>query len=458
MKSLPQHWICVVVLLALLGTLALLPSARSNPVPPGRTEVVFWHKWGGAERHVVRQIADRFNASQDEYYVRPIVMPGNNLDLKFFLSYTGGDPPDLLVQDGPIVADWASRGALLAMDEVASTAEMAALDAWLFPAARRLGTYDDRLYALANGLDVRLLYFDRRKLAAHGLDPPQTLAELDMISDAIAPPETRRMLDNYGYLPDPRRIWAWGIAFGGRFYDEQTGEVTADSEPIVRALEWMKSYATRYGAENVLKYRTGDQSLAGKEFPLLRPKHGYAVLMDGQWRVREMLAAAEDARRRGEPEPEWGVVPLPPPTGGLRDAGWVNGNLFIVPRGSRNAAGAWEFMKFWSGFATDAEMSRRNEAEAARACIAGGWVPASNAVVDAPEFQAYLQDAPQFAEFVRLAGSKNQIPVPTIVGAAYFRSEIEKAAAEAMYRGKDAREALEAASKRVRKRLEGMRR
>ncbi|MCG8586577.1 MAG: extracellular solute-binding protein [Pirellulales bacterium] len=441
------------VVIAVLGVLALLPAARSNPVPPGRTEVVFWHKWGGGERHVVQEIADRFNDSQDEYFVRPIVMPGNNLDLKFFLSYTGGDPPDLLVQDGPVVADWASRGALLAIDEVATAEEVQALDGWLFPAARQLGTFDDRLYALANGLDIRLLYYDQRKLDVHGLKPPKTLADLDHIADTIAPPETERMLDNYGYLPDPRRIWAWGIVFGGRFYDEATGEVTADREPIVRALEWMKSYATRYGADNVLKYRTGDQSLAGKEFPLLRPKYGYAVLMDGQWRVREMIAAAKDAQARGEPEPKWGVVPLPPPEDGLHDAGWVNGNLFIVPRGSRNAAGAWAFMKFWSGFAADAASARRNEAEAARACIAGGWVPASQAVVDSPEFQAYLKEAPQFAEFLRMAGSKNQIPVPTIVGAAYFRSEIEKAAAEAIYRGKGAREVLEAASERVRKRL-----
>jgi multiple sugar transport system substrate-binding protein len=427
MNSSLQNWIGAALLLAGLAVIALLPTSQSNPVPPGRSEVVFWHKWGGGERQVVEQIAARFNASQDEFFVRPIVMPGNNLDLKFFLSYTGGDPPDLLVQDGPVVADWASRGALLAMDEVATSEEAAALDAWLFPAAKRLGMFRERLYALANGLDIRMLYYDRRKLDAYDLQPPRTLAELDTIANTIAPPQASSTRDNYGYLPDPRRIWAWGIVFGGRFYDETTGEVTADSEPIVAALKWMQSYAQRYGAENVLKYRTGDQSLAGKEFPLLRSKHGYAVLMDGQWRVREMLAAAEDARSRNLPEPKWGVVPLPPPPMGEHNAGWVNGNLFIIPRGSRNTAGAWAFMKFWSGFAADADESHRNEAEAARACIAGGWVPASQHVVDSPDFQTYLSTAPQFAAFVRLAASKNQIPVPTIVGAAYFRSEIEKA-------------------------------
>ena len=23
----------------------------------------------------------------------------------------------------------------------------------------------------------------------------------------------------FGYLPDPRRLWAWGIVFGGSFFD-----------------------------------------------------------------------------------------------------------------------------------------------------------------------------------------------------------------------------------------------
>ena len=453
MNTHPTRWIGVILLLVALGAIAALPEAGEPQVPPGRTEVVFWHKWGGGERHVVQEIADRFNESQSEYFVRPIVMPGNNLDLKFFLSYAGGDPPDLLVQDGPVVADWASRDALLAIDELATEEEAAALDDWLFPAAQRLGTYDDRLYALANGLDIRMLFYNQTKLDAYDLKPPKTIAELNHIADTIAPPDDGGLSDEAGYLPDSRRIWAWGIVFGGRFYNEATGEVTADSEPIVRALEWMKSYCDQYGAAEVLSYRTGDQSLAGKEFPLLRPKYGYAVLMDGQWRVREMIAAAKLARERGEDEIEWGVVPLPSPASGVKDAGWVNGNLFIVPRGSRNAAGAWEFMKFWSGFAADADTARRNEAEAARACIAGGWVPASQRVVDSPKFKKYLDESPEFAEFVRLAGSREQIPVPTIVGAAYFREQIEKAAAEAMFGDKSPREALEAASERVRKRL-----
>ena len=144
--------------LALVVVAAWDDRDPAQVVPPDRREVVFWHFWGGRDRAVVEDIVARFNASQDEHFVRAIAMPGNNLDLKFFLSVAGEDPPDLLNQDDPIVADWALRGVLMPIDELASDAERDELRRELFPAARKLGEYDGRLYALCNGLDVRAMY------------------------------------------------------------------------------------------------------------------------------------------------------------------------------------------------------------------------------------------------------------------------------------------------------------
>ncbi len=133
-----------------------------EPLPPGRREVIFWHFWGGHDRQVVEQIVARFNASQNEHFVRAIAMPGSNVDLKLFLGVAGGQPPDVVNQDDPIVADWAARGALTPLDELAAPGESESLDTWLVPAAQALGSYRGRRYALCNGLDVRALYYDQR--------------------------------------------------------------------------------------------------------------------------------------------------------------------------------------------------------------------------------------------------------------------------------------------------------
>jgi len=427
-----------------------LPDGRvdsRNLVPADRHEVVFWHFWGGEDRSTVEDVVDRFNASQDDHFVRAIAMPGNNLDMKLFMAITGGDPPDVINQDDPIMADWAERGALLPLNEVASDAEIDKLRAWLVPAANRLGTYRGKMYALCNGLDIRALYYNKTLLDQHGLQPPNSIAELDMIAAQTTIIDGTGRVERFGYLPDARRLWAWGIVFGGEFYDDTTRDVTITSRPIVEALTWMVSYRQRYGFANVSAYRQGDQSLPGKTFPLIAGR--YAVVMDGQWRVRDIVAAQEAQRRAGQAVTEYGVCPLPMPPGGREQAGWVNGNFFLVPRGAKNREGAWEFMKFWSGFGG-------NEANAAQTCVAGGWIPVSAAVADYPTFQAYLEHEPLFAKFVELAAQPNQIPTPVIPGAAYFQRTVNDAAATAMYveASPDARQLLEQAASQIEARLD----
>ncbi|MEQ8837021.1 MAG: extracellular solute-binding protein, partial [Lacipirellulaceae bacterium] len=342
-----------------------------NEQASNRQQVLFWHFWGGEDRPIVDSIVEDFNASQDKYRVRAIAMPGNNLDLKFFLSVAGGDPPDLLNQDDPVIADWAHRDVLMPLDELAAADELKLLDTWLFPAAKELGTYDGKLYGLANGLDMRALYCNQTMLDEYDLPLPETIADLDQIAETVSPPgrsEYRRM----GFLPNPDRLWAWGVVFGGQFWnpDAENADqfITAEHPANVAALEWMAKYSDRYGPSVVGAFRSGEQALTGTTFPMLVDRR-YAVMMDGQWRLRDIATAKQSD--------QFTVVPLPPPTqdlapNGRKNAGWVNGNFFVVPKASKCPEGAWAFMKFWAGV--------NNEARAARACADGGWIPVSQQV------------------------------------------------------------------------------
>lgn len=425
-------WLVMVLAFALGGCRRSLDrnagGERESQTTSAPREVVFWHFWGGEDGLVVEDVVARFNASQSKHVVRAVAMPGNNLDLKLFLAIAGGDPPDLVNQDDPIVADWAVRDAILPLDRIAPAEELKQLESFLLPSARRLGQYQGRRFAVCNGLDVRALYFNRTMLQAYGLEAPRSLADLDRIATTIAPPDQDRY-ERVGYLPDSRRLWAWGAVFGGDFYDESQQQPTLDDPRIVAALEWMTGYRERYGADALQAFRQGDQSLPGSAFPLLpyddSMQGRYAVLMDGQWRTRDIAAAVKERQRQGLPIPEFGVCPLPPPPAGLSDAGWVNGNFFVCPRGARNPEGAWAFMKFWCGL-------DGHQAAAAKTCAAGGWIPVSQEVIDQPEFQAFLKRQPLFQEFVRLAGSENQFPTPVVPGAAQMDREVKLVGAVAL--------------------------
>lgn len=417
-------------------------AGRGERVPPERERVVFWHFWGGAERKAVGEIVRRFNESQDRYWVDEIPVPGQNLDMKFYMSLAGGDYPDLLNQDEQIIAQWAHRGVLVPLRELAADgAEYRELRQWLNPAARRIGTYHGELYALCNAIDIRALIY--REDALGPLRPPRSLADLDRIAKRPSGDESRIL-----YLPDDRRLWAWGVVFGGDFYNEQTGRVTANHPKIVEALKWMVSYTDYHGLQKIRAFRSTNRE-AGAGSMLIDGR--YSMMMDGQWRIAELDAARRQALQQGREPIEYGVCPLPAPPGGREEAGWVNGNFFVVPRGCRNPEGAWEFMKFWSGFGG-------NEAEAAVSAAAGGWVPASRHVVEQPAFQEYLAEHPQFRLFVELAESPNQFPTPAIAVQAYFYERVNLATEEALSLSKTPRQALDDATSDVQARLDAIRR
>lgn len=425
---------------AILATGALSVANATEP-----TEIVFWHFWGGRDRPIVERIVAGFNESQDRYWVRAIAMPGSNLDLKFFLSVAGGDPPDLLNHDDPVVGDWAYRGVLTPLNELATPDEIERLRTWLFPAARELGTAQSQLYALCNGLDIRALYCNQTLLAEHGMRLPETIEDLDRIAETIAPASESVGRHRMGYLPDPRRLWAWGIVFGGRFVDS-TGAITADDPKIVAALTWMAGFSERYGPSEVAAFRSGEQALTGAAFPLLANRR-YAVVMDGQWRLRDLSEAAAAAMQIGKKADEIAVVPLPPPSGGVANAGWVNGNFFVVPQGAREKQGAWEFMKYWTGFSG-------NVVAAANACADGGWIPPSQEIVDQAPYQRALEEQPLLREFVALAASPNERPVPSLPVSSFYYQEVVNAAQHVMYRGADPHTELQEATKRVQRRLQ----
>lgn len=451
-------------LIALLTAVLLAPlvlqegDQPAGHQQPGHEEVVFWHFWGGEDELVVRNVVRRFNASQDRFVVRAVAMPGNNLDVKLFLAVTGGDPPDLINQDDPIIADWAERGAILPLEEIAAPDELAELDDWLFPAARRLCRYEGRLYGLCNGLDVRALYYNRTLLEQHPqLGAPRTPEDLLRLSEQLSRVDGNGRPLRFGYLPDSRRLWVWGVVFGGAFYDHQARRATVDDPPVVAALQWMAAFSQRYGPQQVAAFRQGDQQLPGSIFPLLpfsdHSPHGrYAAILDGQWRVRDIARSQRARREAGLPVAEYGVWSLPFPRGGRKDAGWVNGNFFLVPRGAKNRDGAWAFMKFWTGF-------RSRRAEAAQTCAAGGWIPVSQSVVDQPRFQRFLRDRPLFRHFVELASSENQFPIPVVPGAPLFDREIRYVGSRAM-RDLDTSpaELLRAANRRIQAHLDRSRR
>lgn len=441
------------------GTLGLKDGQRNNSDSKNRAgkpdrpqEVVFWHFWGGDDRDVVESIVEKFNDSQTDFFVRPVAMPGNNLNAKLFLSVAGGDPPDIVNQDDPVLADWATRGVIQSVAEISSDDQAERISAALLAPARRLSRVGERLFGVCNGLDIRALIYNQTALKSAGLPVPETIQQLDAIAEHFAPTTGQgspgRLKGPVGFLPDSRRLWAWGPVFGATFLSSDNVHhpsklsLGIDSQQTLAALQWMASYGRQYGADNLASFRQGDQSLPGKAFPLLPTNEDstvgrYVVMMDGQWRVRDL--AATNARRAelNLPTVEFGVCPLPFPDAdadrrpdgkGCRNAGWVNGNFFVFPSGAKCPQGALAFAEFWIG------LNQTDDADTDPADWygQGGWIPVTAKIIQSAGYRDYLKRTPLMKPFVDLAFSDAQYPIPNIVGAAMLKREVENLTYDAM--------------------------
>ena len=77
----------------------------------------------------------------------------------------------------------------------------------------------------------------------------------------------------------------------------------------------------------------------------------------------------------------------------------------LVPRGAKQAQGAWAFIRFWSGL--------ESPEQAAELHTWGGWLPAMKSVATAAPFTSYVRKYPQLSSFIELLQSPHvQTPPP----------------------------------------------
>lgn len=392
---------------AILIALFLLWPTPARRAHAGRIPVRFWHMWTANWQGVVERICDRFNRSQERYEVIPLSVPSSGADSKFLLSVVGGDPPDCMAQWNPVLAPWVENHLLLPLDELMTPAERARFDHEVYPIVRKIGTVGGHVYGVMIGVDVYACYYRPDQFRAAGLDPdhfPRTFEELLAVGDRLNRFDAGGRLTRVGFLPQMFEQLA--PAFGGGFYDERTGQVTLNTPANLRALSAETDYRKKLGFENVIRFRSGLAGTTGAEWPFITG--AYSVVLDGQWRVEQLARYA--------PRLEYRVEPLPPPAGGKPLAGTSGGNFMIIPRGAKEVRGAWEFIKFWSGL----EQPER----AAEFYLWGGWLPLSPAVANAPAFQAYLKQYPQFRTFLEIMPSENLQSIPPVPYQLYLDDRI----------------------------------
>lgn len=386
--------IALLCLLAVLVAVHFKHGLKPEPPKPQREKVIMWHQWTAEWKAVVDRIVKRFNDSQDKYEVVALSVPSSVADTKFLLSIAGGSTPDMMCEWSQVIPSWAEKGVLRPLDDLMTPAEWADFKKTTYPCAYKIGTYRGRLYGVTTGMNAWACYYIPEDFRKAGLDPnkfPQTLEDLVAVGDKLNKFDENGNLVHIGFMA---KWWAEYVnAFGGGFYDWEHNRLTLDDPGNLRALEFLAEQRKHLGFQNVVRFESGLQTGAGNaDWPFITGS--YSIVVDGQWRVQQLAKFA--------PNLEYATAPVPPPAGGNSRFGYSNGNFILIPKGAKHVKGAWEFIKFWSGLE---KPDRAAEFE-----TWGGWLPINHRVVDAPIYQEYIKEHPQFKTFVDLLSSKKVTP------------------------------------------------
>jgi multiple sugar transport system substrate-binding protein len=403
----------VLWLRAIIVTVVVFASGHSTPRKyPDRKLGRFWHRWQGDWEKQVRKIVDAFNASQTEYEVVPVSVPGEGADAKFILGVIGGDPPDLMSMGSGAVPNLAANGFLTPLDKLMTPAEKTAFFKDSYPAIRDIGMFRGHCYGMTIGADLMALYVNAQQLRDAGFDPdhfPKTLEEVEAMGMKLNKYDKKGNLTRLGFLLSD--IGYVSHNFGGGFYVNDDGSLGLNTPQNVRALKAIVDYRKRLGFDNVIRFQAGLNDIEGAASWAFM--HGdLSITYDGQWRVEEL--------RKFKPDLDYRVYPVPPPkVGGTPLGGLVGGNYMIVPISAKQKLGAWEFLKFWSGL--------DDPDRAASFYNMGGWLPYSPAVANSPTFQAWLQKDHQFRAFLQILASPNCKPPPAIANLQFLNDLITRA-------------------------------
>ncbi|MCL4515680.1 MAG: ABC transporter substrate-binding protein [Firmicutes bacterium] len=415
-------------LFALILSLAVLVLGI---VPAGaRTTVTFWHSWTGDEAKALEGLIAEFNKTHEDIQVQGISQGGwSNHHQKLLTAVSGGTAPDVANLGSDYLPEWAHNGALTPLDSYISKSKYDLSD--FYPISLQMGRFGGKTYGLALNQDTYALLWNKDLFKKAGLDPekaPKTIEELDAMVEKLTVRDKDGKIAQIGFLPD--FPWGhfdlYGPAFGGSFYDARNKKITANDAEIVRALEWEQGFYKKYDVKSISTFKSGFGAYATGNYAFYTGK--VAMVVEGEWQAAFIPKFA--------PKLNWGAAPFPSPKDkpGAYGATTTVGSLLVIPKGSKHASEAWEFIRWME--------QPRNAGKFAAALHN---VPAFKSLADDPEFTT---DA-NFRVFMRLLGSANARHWPQIPVANMYATEIGSAEEAVVLGKKPAKEALDEVTRKI---------
>ena len=185
---------------------------------------------GDAETQVVQEAADAW-AQESGNKVKVVVAQDINQELS--QGFASSSPPDVFYVDAGVFADYAANENLYPYaDQVESVDDF-------YPTLRETFTLDGTEYCVPKDFSTLALQINTKSWKAAGLTDADIPTTWDELADVAGKLTTK---DQVGLAigPGRDRAGAFLVQNGGFWVDGESGEVTADAESNVEALQYVQ--------------------------------------------------------------------------------------------------------------------------------------------------------------------------------------------------------------------------
>lgn len=333
-----------------LAVAAFTAAACSSPASPassgagspgsakfgtGATGTVqFWAR--SVSQVLAKKLVNEFNATHPHLKVVLTLTQPNQALTKLSTAIRAGAPPDVIGLNDINVPVLTREHVLMDLTPAISRLPYAGS---LSPGHMGLATYQGRKYGVPMWADLSILWYNKTLFRRAGLNPDappanfaQILADARKVSALGHGIYGATFAGNcqgcLGFTVEPN-VWAAGVHMIEGPIGSQTAHITGN-QPLARVLTL---YRTLWADKLVPPAdRTQNGTTWGQDFAAGK----VGIMPGGYGQGFNLLSASMKAQA--------GAAPLPGPDGGYST--FDGGDDFVIPNGSKNPSGAWEFVQW----------------------------------------------------------------------------------------------------------------
>jgi multiple sugar transport system substrate-binding protein len=331
-------------MVAVLGLSTALVACSSGKAPdtnagkgqgpvkdPTSPTTVTFSSWVGADPTMKKMAAD-FHKLHPNITIKFQNVSADNASEKLTTQIAGGNPPDVAYVDASATSDFASRGALVNLDNYISRSSIVKPDDYV-DAFKTFVTYDNHMWGLPIDGESTGLFYRKDLFAAAGIDgPPTTWDEFQADAEKLTDPAKKQ----YGYevfAPEAAYYWyPWLYQAGGDLLSSDGKDVTFDSPEAQQAANFYVNLA-KYSPKDYLNSNSYDGRVAFAQGQV-------AMYMAGSWLAGTLHS------ENPKIDDDWSTAPLPDGAAGCKTT--IAGDSLILLANSKNTDAAWLWMEYLS--------------------------------------------------------------------------------------------------------------